>query len=327
MAVYQIYLVTNKINNKKYIGQSLKREIPGKKRNYLKRFQEHLNESFKPKRRRNVFHDSINHYGRDAFSVELIEDDIPENLIDERETYYINLYDTLVENGNGYNSTIGGQGVHGYKCSQETKDKISKSSKQCWEELYNDKERLKQRNQKISNKLKGVSKSQEVKEKLSEIAKTRMIGEGNPFYGRKHTNETKEKLSDYHKNPICQFDDKGNYIRTFKNVRTLCKELSLPKYATARILVICKGQGFKAYGYIWRFERECPNNKLQDYDKAYQRSIGNPQRVIKCDLDGNELEVFESARFVAKILNRNICVIRRHCKSHKELDGYIWKFE
>ena len=325
MATYQIYLVTNTTNNKKYVGQTIKRDIPGKRNNFLKRWEQHVKESFRPKRRRNRFHDAINHYGEHAFKVELIEDDVLESLVDERESYYIELYDTFGENG--YNSTRGGQGVHGIKFSQETLKKLSNNSKKVWEELRNNETKLKIRNQKISSKLKGQSKSLDTRKKLSDSAKIRMIGNSNPFYGKKHSLETKNKLSSYYVNPICQFDEQGNYIKTFQNIDTICRELSLPKSADARITVICKGKGFKAYGYIWRFEKDCPNNQIQDYEEAYQRSIGSPKRILKCDEFGNILEIYESARFVACMLEVSLSVVRSHCRTGIKLQGYIWKYE
>lgn len=109
-----IYKWTNKINNKSYIGQTCN-EI-GRKNDHLKpRVKSH-------------FHSAILKYGENNFLYEVIERDIPEHLLNEREIYWINFFDTY---NNGYNMTKGGEGTRGFSnnCSEETKQKISKKNK------------------------------------------------------------------------------------------------------------------------------------------------------------------------------------------------------
>lgn len=59
-----------------------------------------------------IFHSAIRKYGEDAFEISIIEEVQDRNLLDEKEVYYISLYNTLAPNG--YNLTPGGNGVRKY---------------------------------------------------------------------------------------------------------------------------------------------------------------------------------------------------------------------
>ena len=128
MTFYRIYLITNLVNNHLYIGQTCK--------TLTERFKNHVNESSDDTTC--YLHNSINKYGPENFKIELIEDNIPEELIDEREIFYINKYDSYYKNGHGYNMTLGGQGVHGYSHTDETKEKLSLSSIEHWNKMRED---------------------------------------------------------------------------------------------------------------------------------------------------------------------------------------------
>ena len=113
-----IYMITNTVNGKKYIGQS----------NWLKkRIGAHLNHL------RNGAHSNIhlqrsfNKYGEGAFDFSIIEY-CDEERLNEREIYYIKLYDTF---RNGYNQTEGGEGNRGYKFSDNSKQLMSESHYDC----------------------------------------------------------------------------------------------------------------------------------------------------------------------------------------------------
>jgi len=87
-----IYKITNLINQKSYIGQSV--DIKRRWRDHRKAIQTGENCLYK----------AIRKYGIENFSFEIIKECTPDELND-LERYYINLYDTYY---NGYNSTLGG---------------------------------------------------------------------------------------------------------------------------------------------------------------------------------------------------------------------------
>lgn len=110
-----IYKATNIVNNKVYIGQTVK--------SLEKRKTKHLCEAFKYERTR--FHKAIVKYGPDNFIWEVLEDNIQsiENL-DDKEIYWIKSYDSF---NKGYNDTKGGNSIRGYRFTKKDKIKMSKS--------------------------------------------------------------------------------------------------------------------------------------------------------------------------------------------------------
>lgn len=97
-----IYKITNNQNNKIYIGQTVK--------SVEARFQQHKNNYTKPYFSQIVLYQAFNKYGIDNFTFEKIEE-VENNLLDEREKYWIKYYDSYY---NGYNSTLGGRLVQLY---------------------------------------------------------------------------------------------------------------------------------------------------------------------------------------------------------------------
>ena len=93
----KIYKYTNLINNKVYIGQT--------KQTLELRHQKHLNQL----NDNTYFHRAILKYGVDNFQMELLEDNIPFEILDEKEKYWIKYYDSFYTTGKGYNLTEGGQ--------------------------------------------------------------------------------------------------------------------------------------------------------------------------------------------------------------------------
>ena len=93
--VGKIYIITNDINNKVYIGQTV--------RSLHRRFICHCcNDNGKGK---NMYiKRAILKYGKEHFQINLLEE-VEESLLDEREIYWIKIYDSF---HNGYNLTEGG---------------------------------------------------------------------------------------------------------------------------------------------------------------------------------------------------------------------------
>ena len=92
-----IYKITNKVNGKSYIGQTIQ--------NVKERFYQHCATKCSQAILNMVIHKAITKYGKSNFTIEVIEEVESANLND-RERYWIRYYDSY---NNGYNSTEGGQ--------------------------------------------------------------------------------------------------------------------------------------------------------------------------------------------------------------------------
>jgi group I intron endonuclease len=108
-----IYKVTNKINNKVYIGQTTLSLDERRKYHY------------KESRRKNdttYFHNALNKYHYEDFVWEILEDNIDNiDTLNEKEIYYISFYDTYF---NGYNETTGGTNGNENACVKIQKNDL-----------------------------------------------------------------------------------------------------------------------------------------------------------------------------------------------------------
>ena len=95
-----IYSINNRVNDKRYIGQTT--------RPIDTRWNEHLRDIHNFQRNNNKLYRAMNKHGVQNFYIEVLEDDIPNNLLGEKEKHYINLFNSYYE---GYNSTFGGEGT------------------------------------------------------------------------------------------------------------------------------------------------------------------------------------------------------------------------
>jgi len=176
-----IYKVTSP-SGKIYIGQTIQ--------SFIKRRRDHERAAFDNKYHQYVskFSAAIRKYNNNLLW-EILENNISECNLNEREKHYIKLYDSF---NNGYNGDLGGGGL-GTPKSQECKEKIRKS--------HLGKKLSEQNKEKISESnfwkgkpgpMKGKHHSEESKRKISETIATR----GNRWLGRFHTEETKTKMKE-----------------------------------------------------------------------------------------------------------------------------------
>lgn len=100
-----IYKVTNQVNGRMYIGQTM--------RSIDVRWKQHVKDSMAEKDDY-YFHRAIRKYKKENFAIELVETISLKTLselksdLNRMERYYINVFDT--HNPNGYNGTLGGEG-------------------------------------------------------------------------------------------------------------------------------------------------------------------------------------------------------------------------
>ena len=124
---YKLYVHINKINGKRYYG------ITGQK---ISRRWRNNGNGYKPRKNKNGkgykgnkhFWNAINKYGWDNFEHIVLFEGLTEEEAKLMEKCYVALYDTTNQD-KGYNMTNGGEGVNGYKHTEEWKQENSKRMK------------------------------------------------------------------------------------------------------------------------------------------------------------------------------------------------------
>lgn len=227
-----IYLLTNIINGKVYVGKSI---------NIKKRFYDHAKDEYSNyKKHTTPITNAIRKYGWNSFDKKIIEvcDKI---FILEKETYWIRQYDALNRN-KGYNVCEYSNDTTGYKHTKEARLKMS-----------------------ISHKGKKKNFSKEYIEILkSRIKAVTGPGKNNPMYGKKHTEITKNKISDTIKEKYRNGDIKGikqvfqmdlneNIIKKWDCIRDAAKELKGNVNYSGHISNVCKGKRKTFLNFKWKY--------------------------------------------------------------------------
>lgn len=154
-----IYLWVNLINNKKYVGQT---------QSFYNRMSQYKFGLFNTHMKY-----AIDKYGVDNFDIIILERDIPLNKLDEREQYWIDYYQSYLDD-NGYNICRFAGTTRGRKHTDRSKSLMSKIA---IERFSHEEERLKVR------------------------------GENNGMYGKQHSDEWKRNHSEWLKNKWATNED------------------------------------------------------------------------------------------------------------------------
>ncbi len=257
-----IYVITNKLNNKQYVGQCMC--------SIKERFNAHYSDS----NHTIPLHCDMHNFGITNFCIEQL-DEVADDIRLDVETYYINKLNTIIPNG--YNvQRRGTQGFSGQKHTEQTKQIIGVNSKRWWDSASD--EALKIRSEKIRQKALGRKFSDEHRRKLSESASNR-FGENNSFYGKHHTAQSIQKMrdkkllydflmidNDIVVNRYSSVYDAAVYIKDMYGIQS---KLSSIEY---RIRECCYGRSHKAYGFRWKqilkSSSEC--NDYSDGDEISQ---------------------------------------------------------
>ena len=181
-----IYCIENKVNGKKYIGQSI--DIYNRWKKHLQNANRGIN---------TILYNAIRKYGKDSFKFYIVQK-CDRNELSELEIKYISEYNT--KSPCGYNMTDGGEGTIGYVFTDEDKRKISEAGKgrigvrmfgednPMFGLTHSDKTK-----ELIRQKALGRKASEETRRKLSKASK-----------GRKHSDESKQKMSEWqYKTILC----------------------------------------------------------------------------------------------------------------------------
>jgi len=182
-----VYLVTNKVNGKQYVGQTV--------RSLSTRWHQHQLETSHVSCLRNA----IKKYGIDSFSVDILQVCETREEMSFVEMFYISFLNT--KSPNGYNLTDGGEGSLGYAPSEETREKQSKAK--AGKRISPATEIKKgQRLSPATEIKKGQRLSPSTEFKKGQPSRNKGIpglaGEKNPFWGKTHSLKSLEKMRQAH---------------------------------------------------------------------------------------------------------------------------------
>ena len=175
-----IYKVTNRINGKVYIGQTIRAAET--------RWNQHKRDSlYEYKDSYNChFHRAIRKYGADAFTLDVVEVYVDE-LLNDREIFWISQYDSF-NSAHGYNNTSGGNAPT--SVSDETRKKIALAESGENNHYY------------------GKHLSEEHRKKIGDAQRGRL---GN-MYGKHHTAEQIASIKIAEAMQIVAYTDSGDYL-------------------------------------------------------------------------------------------------------------------
>lgn len=273
-----IYKITNTENGKMYIGQTKQRlsdRWADHKKNFLT-LQDNM-----------AIHKAMYKYGKSSFVLEEIEK-CDNDLLDEREIYWIAFYDTY---HNGYNSTPGGQNQTYYDYNQILKLwNEGASLEQICESMDIDRHtgakalksfgvtELEIKTRALGRAVRQYStKGEFIKEYDSLSAATRIVANSNNIsnirgvcdkihpsaYGflwqyADDPSPISDLVSRFEKTGkgtqkiVEQYDLNGNFIREYSSCREAARSIGAPYHVG--ISSCCIGKQRTAYGYKWKYK-------------------------------------------------------------------------
>ena len=190
-----IYMITNNITGDCYIGQSV--DIP-------RRIREHLYVDKKPF---TPVKEAIKQYGKENFSVSVLEECQDRSMLYERELYWIGKLQPA------YNIRMGGVGDESYRQKEETKVKLRDAGKRQWKAMSDE-------------------------QKAAQIA--RLTG---PPVGHPVLPETREKLRQANLGKKASEESKAKRSATFAAKRAAGWHKAQPKEPYRRYPIVCNETG------------------------------------------------------------------------------------
>lgn len=292
-----IYCVTNNINNKKYIGQTI--------RTIEKRWKQHASDS---KRCSYYFHNAIKKYGIENFKINELEkiekynkEDLKKSL-DKLERYYIKKFNTYKD---GYNSTLGGDSI-----GESTRKPV---------DVYNLDGQLLNT---FDSLIDASSYYNVCHSDICLNCSGKLLVLLDKYVFRYH-NEEFSKYPTKRKIPyktVYQFDENGNFIKGYRTTGVAIKELNI-KYTV--LITEAIREKHKCAGFYWSYDK----NAI---------FVNKYIKVNQFNKNGYLLNTFDSIVDAAKSMEkinpkRNYHAYYNNINSAingtiKTAYGYVWKY-
>ena len=318
---YTIYKHTNKINDKSYIGQTLQVDLRIRFKNG------------RGYRKQKIFFKAILKYGWENFSHEVLEVVDSKEQADERERYYIKLYNTYVgfENAWGYNATPGGDGTSGFIWAKEVYQiDLDGNVIAAYESKMEAARQVQSYASSISlscrNLAEYTSKGyywctvldyeafclafDKKRTKQSELEQQKLAAEKQKAFEAEE--RARQKVL---KSSVCQFNSYGELVAEYCSMTEAETKTGI---SHSGISSCCAGKIPSAGGYYWCF--------LQDKDTANFSGL-NPdykKEILQLDKDKNIVaryaNVLEAQRITGLINIHTVCILNKLGST----GGYYW---
>ena len=281
-----IYKITNKVNNKIYIGQTVQPVED--------RWRQHISDAFKENDNdKYAIHYALKKYGVDNFSFEIIEE-IPSLQLNERETYWIKELKSHYSFGQGYNMTWGGEG---------RQIANTEAIKECWDKGYT----ITQISQELNYSKPTVSLHLKLLGISAEEIYTRYIQ-----YNSKYFSKT-----------VYQYDLNGNFIKEWASLTQIQNELG---YYKSEICNCINGKARSGYGYLWISDKAELQEALKRYNSNFykrNRRVGQYTKAGQLVQYWESAELAGKTIGVDPSAIRRCC---NHVPRYKTSKGFIWEY-
>lgn len=233
MKYYGIYKITNKVNGKMYIGQHITDDLDD---GYLGSG--------------NIVVKAVKKYGKEAFTKEWLE--FAENAEDLNYLERMYVDEEWLARPDVYNIALGGSQI---SMTESIRKKISVSTKKRFSNKENHpmygkpgtftgKHHSESTKQKISASNKGKNLGNQHTAEWKEEMSKKNAGSGNPFYGRTHTLETRQKMSlaaknrdnTSHRISVSVFNVDGECIDTLSSCYSVCTKYKISPGSVSKSL-------------------------------------------------------------------------------------------
>ena len=302
-----IYKISNDINDKVYIGKT----INSLKERWSQHTGTHLYDD-------SHFHRAILKYGKEHFFPEVLEDNVSDKDLADREIYWISYYDSYF---NGYNSTLGGEGA--LKFPKEKVLKVYFKNKQnkiktleelgCCNQVLN---RI-LREENLSTRQRAAHSHKEIAEFYLEYQNIEKVMEICQCGRSIVLDSIKEfNIDTHYKRAIYQID-KNTYeiLGTFNSIHEAAKILFNDIEKSKNINAVCLGKNLTAYGYKWAYVENFDIEKIKSKKPNYKKK---PVRCIETGI------VYESATAAKEIGGSKVSAV---CRGERQTaGGYHWEF-
>lgn len=243
-------------------------------------------------------------YGINNFKYEIIEE-CSEDELNEKEQYYIKLYDSYIygNHHNGYNLSPGGESIKGIEfLNQETIQTIIDlwNSGMAVIEIYET----------------GIACRETIVKYLKKYC--------SDYNTTESIKRSKALANIYNCKSINQYSLEGILIKTYSSIADASKENNI---SSSNIVLAAQKKNKTANGYFWIYttDNQKESLKILQSPTIFNHSL-QTSKIEQYDLSGNYIKTYDNAEAAAKEVQRDVLAFRYACNNGRKVAGYQWKW-